>query len=305
MKQVIIDLAGPFEEIVANLSSIPATDNLNGSKDAVASELSPEVQEVTRRIYEAARGRQFATVIGLVPAGPLPIAPFLKDAPFQVQSQADFLLQALARLYVGDCSRTKSPAREVDREIRSPRTAFRRNKSFRCHQQRLSQSDKTKTMTNLPIHITTHHLSLSDSLRRFARKKITPVTRFASDALAAEIVLRRHNGAETRFSASARLALPGRDVHGRGVDGNLYVAIGKLVATLGRRLRKRKTRLAKRFQRAKPIGTLAKRPDPPAPPKLLPTPAEESAQDPTARRRTGKPAPAANHPDRNEILIEA
>ena len=79
-------------------------------------------------------------------------------------------------------------------------------------------------MTHLPIHITTHHLSLSDSLGRFARKKIGPVTRFAHDAIAAEIVLRRHNGAETRFSASARLALPGRDVHGRAVDRNLYVA---------------------------------------------------------------------------------
>lgn len=102
-------------------------------------------------------------------------------------------------------------------------------------------------MTNLPIHITTHHLSLSDPLRRFTRKKITPVTRFANDALAAEIVLRRHGGAATRFSASARLALPGRDVHGRAVDPDLYVAIGKLVSKLGRLLRKRKTRLAKSF----------------------------------------------------------
>jgi len=102
-------------------------------------------------------------------------------------------------------------------------------------------------MIKLPIHITTHHLHLSDPLRRFTRKKITPVARFANDALAAEIVLRRHSGAATRFSASARLALPGRDVHGRGVDPNLYVAIGKLVAKLGRLLRKRKTRLARSF----------------------------------------------------------
>jgi ribosomal subunit interface protein len=133
----------------------------------------------------------------------------------------------------------------------------------------------TTTMTNLPIHITTHHLSLSESLRRFARKKITPVTRFANDALAAEIVLRRHNGAVKRFSASARLALPGRDVHGRGVDANLYAAIGKLVATLGRRLRKRKTRLAKKFQRADAIQTLVQRPEPSAEPKLLAAAAED------------------------------
>ncbi len=103
-------------------------------------------------------------------------------------------------------------------------------------------------MTNLPIHITTHHLSLSDSLRRFVREKISPVTRFANDTLAAEIVLRRHGGAKTRFSASARLALPGRDAHSRAVDPDLYSAIGKLVAKLGRLLRKRKTRLAKAFE---------------------------------------------------------
>ena len=103
-------------------------------------------------------------------------------------------------------------------------------------------------MTNLPIHITTHHLSLSGALYRFARKKISSVCRFANDALAADVVLRRHGGAKERFSASARLALPGRDIHGRAVAGNLYTAIGKLVVKLARLARKRKTRLAKTFE---------------------------------------------------------
>ena len=103
-------------------------------------------------------------------------------------------------------------------------------------------------MTDLPIHITTHHLSLSDPLRLIIRSKLVPVTRFADDAIAAEIVLRRRSGARTRFSASARLALPGHDVHGHAIDRNLYAAIGKLVAKLGRLLRKRKTRLAKAFK---------------------------------------------------------
>jgi putative sigma-54 modulation protein len=104
-------------------------------------------------------------------------------------------------------------------------------------------------MTDLPIHITTHHLSLSNSLREFVRDKIAHVARFANDALAAEIVLRRHGGAATRFSASARLALPGHDIHGRAIDANLYAAIGKLVARLARLSRKRKTRLSKVFER--------------------------------------------------------
>ena len=149
----------------------------------------------------------------------------------------------------------------------------------------LTQSDMTTTMTNLPIHITTHHLSLNDSLRRFALRKITPLARFANDALAAEIVLRRHNGAVKRFSASARLALPGRDVHARGIDANLYVAIGKLVTTLARRLRKRKTRLAKKFQRAGPLETVVEqRPEPAAEPKHLSAPAEDLR---TPRSREG------------------
>ena len=103
-------------------------------------------------------------------------------------------------------------------------------------------------MTDLPIHITTHHLSLTDPLSGFVSKKIAALKRVANDALSAEIILRRHNGAATRFSASARVALPGPDIHGRAVDTNLYVAIGKLVAKLARLSRKRKTRLAKSFE---------------------------------------------------------
>lgn len=134
-------------------------------------------------------------------------------------------------------------------------------------------------MTTLPIHITTHHLSLSDPLRRFTRQKLTPITRFANDALAAEIVLRRHGGAATRFSASARLALPGRDVHGRAVDSDLYVAIGMLVAKLARRLRKRKTRLAKSFARSRAKWNTKTTPAPP------PAVADESRAPSTERPR--------------------
>jgi ribosomal subunit interface protein len=103
-------------------------------------------------------------------------------------------------------------------------------------------------MTDLPIHITTHHLSLTDPLSRIVSKKIAGLTRVANDALSAEIILRRHNGTTTRFSASARVALPGRDIHGRAVDTNLYVSIGKLAAKLARLSRKRKTRLARSFK---------------------------------------------------------
>jgi hypothetical protein len=91
-----IDLAKPFESIVAALSSLPVT----------GSRVSPRTQEVfkqrkvkhlLRDIYEAANGRQVATTVGLLPIAP-PIAPYLKEKPFYVETQAEFLSQALARL---------------------------------------------------------------------------------------------------------------------------------------------------------------------------------------------------------------
>ena len=129
-------------------------------------------------------------------------------------------------------------------------------------------------MTNLPIHITTHHLSMSNALRRFARQKISSVCRFANDALAADVILRRHAGAKERFSASARLALPGRDIYGRAIASNLYAAIGKLVGKLARLSRKRKTRLAKTFEHPGRSETSAERTVPPHPQNVLPEPSD-------------------------------
>src|SRR5687768_112740 len=101
--------------------------------------------------------------------------------------------------------------------------------------------------TELPIHITPHHLTLSSALRDFAQKKLAKVPRFASNVLAADVVLRRHHGTADgkRFSASARLALRGRDIHATAAHADVYTAIVKLVARLARRSRKRKTRLGK------------------------------------------------------------
>jgi putative sigma-54 modulation protein len=101
-------------------------------------------------------------------------------------------------------------------------------------------------MTALPIHITPHHLRLSPALRTFVHNKLASVPRYARGVVAADIVLRRHHGTAhgKQFSASARLALPGRDIHGSATHADLYSAVVKLAGTLQRRSRKRKTRLA-------------------------------------------------------------
>ena len=106
-------------------------------------------------------------------------------------------------------------------------------------------------MTNPPIHITPHNLTLSPALQQFIRRKMSALSRFAGDMLAAEIILRGKPGAPYPFSLSARLALPGRDIQGNAVHENLYTAIDQLVAKLARLSRKRKTRLAKKIKRAR------------------------------------------------------
>jgi ribosomal subunit interface protein len=113
-------------------------------------------------------------------------------------------------------------------------------------------SDEINTidMNNIPIHIMPHGIELSFALRKFIEKRISGLSRFAGDILSAEVVLREKSGATGLFSVRARLALPGRDVHGNAVHENFYAAINQLVARLARLSRKRKTRFEKEIRRA-------------------------------------------------------
>jgi ribosomal subunit interface protein len=117
-------------------------------------------------------------------------------------------------------------------------------------------------MNALPIHITPHGIELSLALRKFIEKKVSRVSRFAGDILSAEVVLREKSDRNGVFSVSARLALPGRDVHANAVHVNFYAAINQLVARLARLSRKRKTRFEKRKRRAGrfEFGVAASRP---------------------------------------------
>lgn len=105
-------------------------------------------------------------------------------------------------------------------------------------------------MNALPIHIMPHGIELSFTLRKFIERKISRLSLFAGDILSAEVVLREKSGATGLFSVSARLALPGRDVHANAVHVNFYAAINQLVARLARLSRKRKTRFEKSKRRA-------------------------------------------------------
>lgn len=106
---------------------------------------------------------------------------------------------------------------------------------------------KPNTNTAVAIHITPHHLALSPALSKFVSDKVAQLPRFASGALAADIVLRRHHGTSLgrRFSASGRLALPGRDLHASATHADLYSAVIGLTKKLARQSRKRETRRAR------------------------------------------------------------
>jgi ribosomal subunit interface protein len=104
-------------------------------------------------------------------------------------------------------------------------------------------------MKNVPLHITPHHLKVSDAFREFVRIKISALARFAGDILSAEVVLRGPSGGSHHYSVSGRLALPGRDVHGGATHPSIHGAVNRLVARLARLSRKRKTRLSKVMRR--------------------------------------------------------
>jgi len=109
-----------------------------------------------------------------------------------------------------------------------------------------------KPDTSYPIHITPHHLTLSPSLTRWVSDRLGDLSRIAGDILIADVVLRgHHNTCKGKlFSASARIALPGRDLHAVSTHADLYAAITELRNLLRRSLRKRKTAIGKRKIRA-------------------------------------------------------
>ena len=94
MKENRIHLSQPFEHVLAAVLSLPKTrdDTMDSRRQGGA-----ELRELLRRLYEAANGRQVETTIGLVPIAP-PVAAYLKETPFEVETQLDFLLEAMSRM---------------------------------------------------------------------------------------------------------------------------------------------------------------------------------------------------------------
>jgi hypothetical protein len=109
MKKTRIHLSQPFEEILATVLSLPKAPGERSESISYREDL----KEVVRGLYEAANGRQVETILGPIPIAPA-AAPFLRDEPFEVETQLDFLLEAASRVLAG-------PARVLEtRETAEP-----------------------------------------------------------------------------------------------------------------------------------------------------------------------------------------
>src|SRR4051794_36689237 len=97
MKKTRIDLSKPFEEILAAVLSLPR-DHVRASSNGSDEDL--ELKQILRGLFEAANGRHVETVVGLVPIAP-PVAPFLRKTPFEVETQLDFVIEAMSRVIAG------------------------------------------------------------------------------------------------------------------------------------------------------------------------------------------------------------
>ncbi len=97
MRCIQIDLAQPFEEVLAMVLSLPAGSTSVGG---CRLEKNVELKRATRGLHEAANGRQVETKSSRVAIAP-PIAAFLNKKPFHVATQIDFLIAAATRLICG------------------------------------------------------------------------------------------------------------------------------------------------------------------------------------------------------------
>ncbi|MEP6809247.1 MAG: hypothetical protein ABI992_03320 [Chthoniobacterales bacterium] len=97
MKTTEIDLALPFEQLLAKVFSLPL-----GCANVRIEPFDDEAgfKQVIRGLYEAANGRQVETPLGFIAIAP-PVAPFLKAQPFQVATRIDLLVEAATRIIGG------------------------------------------------------------------------------------------------------------------------------------------------------------------------------------------------------------
>ncbi len=138
MRNIEIDFAEPFEEVLATVLSLPS-----GCSNAVGSRSTreAEIKEVIRGLYEGANGQRVKTKIGSIVIAP-PACAFLKAKPFSVSTQIDLLIEAATRLIAGP----GSPNGRTRQRERSTGTSVRRR-----HPAHASDTNEFAGASNTPL----------------------------------------------------------------------------------------------------------------------------------------------------------
>ena len=98
----------------------------------------------------------------------------------------------------------------------------------------------------MKIHLVSHHLQLTEPIQACVETKIAALAEISAHVQSADVILSQDKGINPtrRFTISARLAMPGKDIQASNTGADLYAVIDGLQSKLARRLRKRKTRFA-------------------------------------------------------------
>ena len=96
----------------------------------------------------------------------------------------------------------------------------------------------------MQLHLSPRHIRLTAAIHQHAASKIEHLEEFASDIVAAHVVLIHDEAAKPkdRYTVKVHLAVPGPDVHAEDSQADLYAALDLVIDKLARQLRKRKTR---------------------------------------------------------------
>ena len=222
MNQVSIDLSESFEKVLATALSLPRTDDARPSDAAIKQVLRYLYEVANGRIVETQIGaipiappakpwlkakplclKSAADLVTMVKDS-LGASDSLNYARSEPQKRRQSKLgSALFEFMAGrlgapecwpdqrnDAAYTNAAARAVSRAISRWKTKAEKrcphvNQLFTANNTAINQNK----MTNPPIHITPHNLTLSPALQQFIRRKMSALSRFAGDMLAAEIIL--------------------------------------------------------------------------------------------------------------------
>jgi putative sigma-54 modulation protein len=105
----------------------------------------------------------------------------------------------------------------------------------------------------MQIHLSPRNMKLTPSIHAYVAKRVEHLETITGEIIAAHVVvvLDHTEKPERKHQVKVHVAVPGPDLHADAHDADLYAAIDKVVDSLSRMVRKRKTRLVEKNRHAR------------------------------------------------------